>query len=284
MSNIDVTRQIMRNYQLGDAALASEWGSDVKSKMGIGSTLGGLIGKYGVPALAGALMSTGVGAPLGIALSIAGAAGGSYLGSTIGRELAGDADKGMGTQTNALRRLDSMFDDTRDSGALIAGATAGASALSMGADKYMAHLKNPFNFTSTVGKIKADPSLGVTFTPTTMTSGYTPPSILNTQSSLSQAPLNLVTPPAVSLGGAGNITAPLGNVAGGGQLGLNIGTNPSLLNYVPNLGGLNVGGTGIAPNANPLLNQPLIGTGNLLNLPSTRINPYPMYQPITGPT
>ena len=149
MSNIDVTSQIMKNYQLDDAALASKWGSDVKSKMGIGSAIGGLIGKYGVPALAGALMSTGVGAPLGIALSIAGAAGGSYLGSTIGRELAGDADKGMGTQTNALRRLDAMFDDTRDAGALTAGATAGASALSMGADKYMAHLADPLGLTPT---------------------------------------------------------------------------------------------------------------------------------------
>ena len=137
MSNIDVTRGIMGNWKSDDAALASKWGSDVKSKMGIGSTLGGLIGKYGAPALATALIGTGVGAPLGIALSIAGAAGGSYLGSTIGRDMAGDADEGMGTQANALKKLNSMFDDTRDAGALTAGATAGASAIKMGADKYI---------------------------------------------------------------------------------------------------------------------------------------------------
>ena len=188
----------------------------------------------------------------------------SYAGSEIGRKST-DMPETEYLQSKGRDVMNMLKENSLTAG-ITSAATAGASAVSMGADKYAAHLKNPLGLKSMVDKVKEDPSLGVTLTPIAVTPGYTPPSILNTPGRLSPAPMNLVTPPAVNVRGT---LAPLGNVAGGGQLGAQIAKNPSLLNYVPNLGssGLNLQTTGVWEGHNPLSNNPLLHQP-LLTLPS----------------
>ena len=266
--NIDLFDTILQQRIDKSAEQIGQAGSDAQSNQSFGGMICGLLGQYGVPALLSLI--PGVGPGLAAIASVAGAGAGSYLGSEIGRQ-GTDMPKTEYLQSKG-RDVMNMLKENSLTSAITSAATAGASAVSMGADKYAAHLKNPLGLKSMVDKVKEDPSLGVTFTPKTMTPGYTPPSIFNTQSSLSQAPLNLVTPSSLKIG---NVTAPLTNVAGGGQLGIQMAKNPSLLNYVPNLGGLNVGSTGIAPNVNPLLNQPLINLPALPQSPQGNIHqPY----------
>tara|TARA_Y100001973_G_scaffold94586_1_gene146801 strand:- start:1982 stop:2830 length:849 start_codon:yes stop_codon:yes gene_type:complete len=260
--NIDLFDTILQQRIDKSAEQIGQAGSDAQSNQSFGGMLGGLLGQYGVPALLSLI--PGVGPGLAAMASIAGAGIGSYAGSEIGRKST-DMPETEYLQSKGRDVMNMLKENSLTAG-ITSAATAGASAVSMGADKYAAHLKNPLGLKSMVDKVKEDPSLGVTLTPTAVTPGYTPPSILNTPGRLSPAPMNLVTPPAVNVGGT---LAPLGNVAGGGQLGAQIAKNPSLLNYVPNLGssGLNLQTTGVWEGHNPLSNNPLLHQP-LLTLPS----------------
>ena len=128
------------------------WGS-------IGGTVGGLAGQFGTPALLGLLgVATGGLAPgVLLALSAAGAAAGSYLGSKVGEEAApGELDAsqitggGINLAKGSLKKAkDSVVDmekqqeDARLKSAIKTGAMVGAQGITMGADKYAEYVKNP---------------------------------------------------------------------------------------------------------------------------------------------
>tara|TARA_R100001129_G_scaffold36879_1_gene24924 strand:+ start:4065 stop:4910 length:846 start_codon:yes stop_codon:yes gene_type:complete len=278
VGKIDLFDAILNRQVSKSAEKIGKAGSDMAENQAFGGMIGGLLGQYGVPALLGLI--PGVGPVLAAIASAAGAGLGAYAGSEIGRTGTDMPDTEY-LQSKGQEVTDMLKEKSVTSG-LTSAATAGASAMSMGVDKYAAHLKNPLGLKSMAEKIKADPTKGVSFTPTTMTPGYTPPAILNSPTRANVSGLNLRLPPSASIQGVtGSVTAPLPlNVQ---QQAKSIVSRPSLLNYVPNLGGLNLGNTGIRQQVNPLLTKPLISTRNLLNLPSTRVNPYPMYQPTTGP-
>lgn len=259
---IDLFNTILQQRIDKSAQQIGQAGSDAKSNQAFGGTIGGLLGQYGVPALLSLI--PGVGPGLAAMASVAGAGAGSYLGSEIGRK-GTDMPETEYLQSKGRDVMNMLKEDSLTKG-ITSAASAGASAVTMGADKYAAHLKNPLGLTSIADKVKADPSLGTPLARTSMSSAYSPPAMLQNQSRLARPPMNLVTPPAVNVGG---VMAPLGNVAGGGQLGANIARNRSLLNYVPNLqsSGLNLGSTGLNQGINPLSNNPLLNQP-LLNLPS----------------
>jgi len=287
--NIDLFDTILQQRIDKSAEQIGQAGSDAKSNQSFGGMLGGLLGQYGVPALLSLI--PGVGPGLAAMASIAGAGIGSYAGSEIGRKGTNMPETEY-LQSKGRDVMNMLKENSLTSG-ITSAATAGASAISMGADKYAAHLKNPLGLQSMADKVKADPSLGVTLNTPSVSSAYKPWASMPSQivsgggkaagqnilsagvPRLSSAPVNLAIPPAVNVGG---VIAPISTATGGGaQLGQSILTNRSLLNYVPNLGGLNVGTSGVAPSSNPLLNQQLL---NLPGLPeSSQGNIHQQYMP-----
>jgi len=138
--------------QQAQAKKEGAWGS-------IGGTLGGLIGQFGAPALALALAPMTGGTSL-LAMSALGAAAGSYLGSKVGAEVApgelssgditgGDSDLGkgsLGEYKKSVNRLGASLETDRQTSALKTGATAAATGITMGADKYANYVKNPYRY------------------------------------------------------------------------------------------------------------------------------------------
>lgn len=276
--NIDLFDTILQQRINKSADAIGKAGSDAQSNQSFGGMLGGLLGQYGVPALLSLI--PGVGPGLAAMASVAGAGIGSYAGSEIGRKST-DMPETEYLQSKGRDVMNMLKENSLTAG-ITSAATAGASAMTMGADKYAAHLKNPLGLKSMVDKVKEDPSLGVTLNTPSVSLAYKPWASMPSQivpgggraagqnilsagvPRLSSAPVNLAIPPAVNVGG---VMAPISTATGGGaQLGQSILNNPSLLNYVPNPGGLNVGTSGVAPNLNPLLNQQLL---NLPALPQT---------------
>jgi hypothetical protein len=146
---------IYEQYQAEQEQAKKEglWGS-------MGGTLGGLAGQFGTPALLGLLgiATGGLGPGVLLALSAAGAAAGSYLGSKAGEELTpGELDarniKGAeGINIGAkikdkyqkdIINIEKEQEKNRQIGALKAGASVGAQGLSMGVDKYATYVQNP---------------------------------------------------------------------------------------------------------------------------------------------
>tara|TARA_R110002020_G_scaffold69106_1_gene180104 strand:- start:348 stop:1433 length:1086 start_codon:yes stop_codon:yes gene_type:complete len=129
---MDLSQLFLQRDLAKDERAIGDWASSASSNQQVGSSIGGLLGTYGVPALLG-LMSGGLLAgPALLAATSLGSAAGSFLGGKIGKSGAGELDTKFLKQ--ARGDTEKTIDDSLLSSAAIAGATSLASGIGKGAE------------------------------------------------------------------------------------------------------------------------------------------------------
>ena len=115
-----------------DERRIGDWASNVASNQKTGSSIGGLLGSYGVPALIGLLSGGLLAGPALLAATSLGSGLGSYFGGKLGKAGAGELDTKF--LQGSRNETEDMLDDSNVSSAMISAGTSLASGIGKGAE------------------------------------------------------------------------------------------------------------------------------------------------------